>query len=151
LRGIFGVHAPTNAIGPAACTVRRRRRTQRTPRFQQEAQKIQVLHPVSLRNQKAILSLPQLYRICAELPEHTVLCRFLPFTFYFYSFCAAVPETDAGQSGFRPCLWWDDALRKFGAIQKQLQMPGKSTRKLKIHMAAHGVERLIVPGVPGTM
>ena len=29
LRGIFGVHAPSNSIGPAACTVRRRRRTPR--------------------------------------------------------------------------------------------------------------------------
>src|SRR5215469_15693747 len=47
-------------------------------RFQQEAQKIQVLHLVSLRNQKATLSLPQLYRSCTELPEHTVLCRFPP-------------------------------------------------------------------------
>ena len=52
-----------------------------TPGFQQETQKIQVLHPVSLRNQKAILSLPQLYRICTELPEHTVLSYFPRFIF----------------------------------------------------------------------
>ena len=32
------------------------------------------------RSQGAILSLPQLYRICTELPEHTVLYRFPPFT-----------------------------------------------------------------------
>jgi hypothetical protein len=31
----------------------------RPPGFQQETQKIQVLHSVSLKNQKAILSLPQ--------------------------------------------------------------------------------------------
>ena len=78
MRGIFGVHAPSNSIGPAACAVRRRRRT---PRFQQETQKIQVLHPVSLRNQKAILSLPQLYRICTELSDHTVLGYFPLFIF----------------------------------------------------------------------
>ena len=40
-----------------------------------------MLHPVSLRNQKAILSLPQLYRICTELPEHTVLSYFPLFIF----------------------------------------------------------------------
>jgi hypothetical protein len=68
-------------VGPAACTVRRRRRMRTMPRFQQETQKIQVLHPVSLRNQKAILSLPQLYRICTELPEHTVLSYFPLFIF----------------------------------------------------------------------
>src|SRR6516162_3701709 len=31
--------------------------------------KIQVLHLVSLRSQKAILSLPPLYRVCTELPS----------------------------------------------------------------------------------
>jgi len=35
--------------------------------FQQQDQKIQVLHLLSLRSQKAILSLPQLHRICTEL------------------------------------------------------------------------------------
>jgi hypothetical protein len=39
-----------------------------------------VLHLVSHRSQRATLSLPQLYRTCTELPEHTVLCRFPPFT-----------------------------------------------------------------------
>lgn len=33
----------------------------RPPGFQQEAQKIQVLHLVSYRSQRATLSLPQLY------------------------------------------------------------------------------------------
>ena len=39
-----------------------------------------MLHLVSHRSQRATLSLPQLYRICTELPEHTVLYRFPPFT-----------------------------------------------------------------------
>jgi hypothetical protein len=58
----------------------------RPPGFQQQNQKIQVLHLVSIRSQEAILSLPQLYRICTELPEHTVLCRFhllFPVLFLF--------------------------------------------------------------------
>ena len=49
-----------------------------------------ISHEKFYKSQRAILSLPQLYRICTELPEHTVLCRFLPFTFCFYS-CAALP------------------------------------------------------------
>jgi hypothetical protein len=57
------------------------KRRRRTPGFQPETQKIQVLHPVSLRSQKAILSLPQLYRICTELPEHAVLSYFPLFIF----------------------------------------------------------------------
>jgi hypothetical protein len=59
-----------------------------------------------LRSQRAILSLPQLYGICTELPEHKVLCRFPPFTSYFlfYSFCAGVPETKTGGESGPPTL-----------------------------------------------
>src|SRR5713101_3591455 len=38
--------------------------------------KIQVLHLVSLRNQKAILSLPQLYRSCTEPELGCMMCDF---------------------------------------------------------------------------
>src|SRR5260370_16113008 len=48
-----------------------------------------------LRSQRAILSLPQLYRICTELPGHTVLCRFPPFISSLFLLCRrSVPETN---------------------------------------------------------
>jgi hypothetical protein len=43
-----------------------------------------------LRSQRAILSLPQLYRICTELPEHTVLRCFPPLLPVLF-LCAALP------------------------------------------------------------
>jgi len=49
-------------------------------RVKKKIKKSRVLHLVSHRSQRATLSLPQLYRICTELPEHTVLYRFPPFT-----------------------------------------------------------------------
>jgi hypothetical protein len=47
--------------------------------------KSRVLQLVSHRSQRATLSFPQLYRICTELPEHTVLYRFPPFTCFIPS------------------------------------------------------------------
>ena len=62
----FGNSPPTGLVESDRQRLRSFRPNHRPPGFQPGNQKIQVLHVVSLRSQKAILSLLQLYRSCTE-------------------------------------------------------------------------------------